>query len=413
MASSFPCPHCQTLLTPASEAEYQVLCPTCAVSVSPPWVPSLALDDAPAPQNAVPLTGAVEEPVPVLVPVGQGSATSDVPALDAGPDEVPVLEAVPDEVPALDPVPNEVPVLEAVPDAAPSLPPKKGWDWTTIAATETPAAARLSAGWRSIPLALTLVTFGSGILFITLLFFLVLAAVASQQSLPEQVANAPFQISMGTHHRTTIRGEVLLVALGLALLVGGLFLVVGKLICCAVPRESNGRALAMLSALCLAIGLLTQLAAAGLNLGLIGSWPVALELREQHPNEVAAFASYGVLLGMAFHAVEVILFLLFIRGIGLFLDDKRLPISVVRYFKFTILGPLAPALIFGIAYLLTRSGAGELGLSHTERALLIQIFLVLVPLALFAYIIALGVWYIMLVKSARDLVLRARMGRLG
>jgi hypothetical protein len=391
MVSAFPCPHCQTLLTPASEAEFQVRCPTCAVSVSPPWVPALALEDAAAPVAVA----AVEEAVPALVPVSAAPAAAD---------DVPVLEAVDDDIP----------VAEVdVPAVAPPQSPKKGWDWTTIAPTETPAASRLSPGWRPIPFALTLVTVGSGILLVTLLFFLVLAAVAAQQVLPKEAANAPFQISMGTHHRTTIRGEVLLVMLGSALLVGGLFLVLGKLICCRVPRESNGRALAVLSALCLIVGLLTELEAAVLNLGLLASWPFVVELRQQYPDEVAAFASYGVLVGMAFHAVEVILFLLFVRGIGLFLADKRLPVSVVRYFKFTIFGPLLPALILGGAYLLTMPGANDLGLSHTERMLLIQLLLVLVPLALFAYIIALGVWYIMLVKSARDLVLKARLGRLG
>ena len=387
MASAFPCPHCQTLVTPASEADFQVRCPTCAVSVSPPWVPTLALEDAAAPAAAA----AVEEAVPVLVPVPAQAAADDVPFWKRW---------------------TKTFRGEEVPAAARAR-RRRGWDWTTIAPTETPAASRLSPGWRPIPFALTMVTVGSGILLVTLLFFLVLAAVAAQQVLPKEAANAPFQISMGTHHRTTIRGEALLVVLGSALLVGGLFLVLGKLICCRVPRESNGRALAVLSVLCLIVGLLTELEAAALNLGLLASWPFVVELRQHHPDEVAAFASYGVVVGMAFHALEVILFLLFVRGVGLFLADKRLPVSVVRYFKFTIFGPLVPGLFLGAAYLLTMPGANDVGLAYPERVVLIQLFLVLVPLALFAYIVALGVWYIMLVKSTRDLVLRARLGRLG
>ena len=386
MARSFPCPHCQTLLQPAGEAEFQVQCPTCQAAVSPPWIPTLALDEA-----SVPVASAVEEAMPTMATVGGASTPSAA-------EPVTLTEA--DE--------DNVPTLEEVPAAAAPAPAKPGIDWTAFA---PPGAApvQLSPGWRALPFALNLVSFGSAILLITLLFFLVLAAVAALQGF-QRSPDGALQISMGTHHRTMIRADVLIVPGGLTMLAGGLLVVVGKLTCCAVPKESNSRTVAMLSALCLLVALMVELATGTLHLGLMAAWPFMLELRDQHPDEVAGFAAYGMLGGLAFHAVEVVLFLLFVRGIGLFFADKRLPPSVVRYFKFTIFGPIVPAIILGIAYLLVRVGPSAL--SHRELAIVLPVILAGVPLALFAYIVALGLWYVVLVRVARDLIIRARLGRL-
>jgi hypothetical protein len=387
MASSFPCPHCQTPLSSAGEGDFQVICPTCNVAVSPPWVPTLALDEA----AEVPVASAVEQAVPALVPVAgtAPSATADTP--DEPLDVIPVLEEAP-----------EAPV-DLVPPAV-----KRPVDWTAFVPPEAPAT-QLTPGWRSIPFALTLVSVGSGILLVALLFAMVLGAVASTQGL-QRTPDGSLVIAMGTHYGTTMRVEVLIVALGLALLAGGMFVVVGKLICCFVPRESNGRALAVYSALCLLMGLLMQFAAGAVNLGLIAPWSFVIELRDQYPDAVAAVAAHGILAGLAFHAVEIILFLVFLRSIGLFLADKRLPPSVLRYFKFTIFGPIVPALVLGAAYLLTQ--AGQAAFSPREQAFLVQGTLALVPITMFAYIMVLGLWYVVLVRWARDLVLRARMGRL-
>lgn len=410
MARTFPCPHCQSVLTPVSEADFHVHCPTCNKAVSPPWVPSLALDDAAAARvppvdptaiaatPVLPVGRAVEAAVPTLMPVEETAPSGTLPLASSA---VPVDAAATEEVPILE---------EADP---PTLARPQALDWAAVAPVEAPQPAKLEPGWKRIPAALNFINVGSGVLLVTLLFFLVLAAVAGVNGLKPRTPGGPLQVSLGTHHGSTISLEVVLVILGGALLLGGFFLVVGTLICCRVPRESQGRGLAVLAALCLFSGLGIQLAAGVLNVGLAAEWPQVLELREQYPEPVAAVASFGLLGGLAFFAVEAIFFLLFLRNVGLFFSDKRVPRSVLRYFTFTILAPLVPLVCIGLAYLLTLPGARKSGMDHHELTAAINVCLALVPIALFAYIVALGIWYIVLVRATRDLVHGVRLGRVG
>jgi hypothetical protein len=248
-------------------------------------------------------------------------------------------------------------------------------------------------------------------MLITFLFFLVLAAVAGIQGFQRESAGGPILIAMGTHHKTMISAEFLLLSLTGVLVVGGLFLAIGKLACCLVPGESGARLLAFLSAFLLLAALATGFAAAGINYGMMTSAPFVAELKERNAELTEALATFGFLAGLAIAAAETICFLLFLRGVGMFFGNKPLPRAVLRYFTFTILAPLVPAALVGIVYLIRNVRPSDTGLQHSDLVMIVNGCVALVPLALFAYVITLGVWFIMLVRSGRDVILRARLGR--
>jgi hypothetical protein len=129
----------------------------------------------------------------------------------------------------------------------------------------------------------------------------------------------------------------------------------------------------------------------------------------------------GFLAGMALAGVEMLLFLLFMRGVGRFFENRKLARGIVRYFIFALIGPLLPALLFGAALILeTMRAERRRDLEPVPPPFMRadplvdwqEFCMALIPLAIFAYVVALCVWYVLLVRSARDTVVRARLGRL-
>jgi hypothetical protein len=384
MPQTFPCPRCQTELSLASDADFQAFCPACATTVPAPWIPQLSLESS-----------------------HDGAATPAEQATLAPPGVL--LQALPVEQEQL--LPTALPVAEPVPEVGPPqaqpVEPRPAYDWGAVAATERPKAA---PAWGRVSFGLTLVASGGTILFLALLFLLLFGAIAAIEGIRRASPDGPLVIGMGPHPESMISAEFLLEAEAAALLIGGLLLISGKMACCGAPAESGLRGLAWVSAFFALVALVALYGAALVALSNLTRAVFGLDLRAQGGGVAELFELYGFLAGIALAAVEMLLFLLFLRGVGRFFENRGLSRGIVKYFLFALLAPLLPALLFAAALFLETMRATQprdLELLHWQ-----QFCVALIPLSIFAYVVALCVWYVLLVRSARDTVVRARLGRL-
>jgi hypothetical protein len=380
MPQTFPCPRCQGELSLASEADFQAFCPTCATTVPAPWIPQLSLESS--------QDGAEQA---ALAPPGV------------------LLQALP--VDQEEPLPLALPVAEAVPEVGPPqaqpVEPTPAYDWGAVAAAARPKAA---PAWGRVSSGLSLVASGATVLFLALLFLLLFGAIAAIEGVRRASPDGPLVVGMGTHPESMISAEFLLEVEAAALLIGGLLLIAGKTACCGAPAESGLRGLAWASALLTLVALVALCGAALVALSSLTRALFGLDLRAEGGALAELLGLYGFLGGIALAAVEMLLFLLFLRGVGRFFENRNLARGIVRYFIFALFGPFLPGLLFAAALFLETLRASQprdLELLHWQ-----QLCVALIPLSIFAYAVTLGVWYVLLVRSARDTVVRARLGRL-
>jgi hypothetical protein len=376
MAHTFACPRCQTALTLASDADFATFCATCGIKVPAPWVPQLSLEETPAP-DSFPMA----EPVAV--------APTEVPAG--------AILAAPTEPRAGEPIPEVLPVHEAL------APP--AYDWSSVAVERQ----KLSPGWRRIPLGLGLVANGTLVMFLALLFVLLFAVIAGLQGVRRTSLDGPLLIGMGTHPDSMISADFLIQAEAVVLLVGGLLLIVGKLCCCGVPAASRLRPLAILSALLALLALFALYGGALAALSNLTAGMFGFNFRATGGQFARLLDAFGFFAGIGLAAIEILCFLMFLRGIGRVLESRTLSRGVVKYLVFVVVAPLVPGILVGLAILFE---AMRVANPNNGDLLQWQNFCIgLVPLTVFAYFMTVGVWYVLLLRSAREVVHRARLGR--